>query len=144
MELDEKKCRIKEVEALQAMGTMITKEADSMSAMRFRRMKAPVAFGMDIKFLTKTRKFLKGGITKPTEKVQPRILHSCEGWGWNKEMVDAPHEWESRKFDLMSSRKWIKRGLRLDWFRVNQIRMARKRFAEGGGESMECLMLQRS
>ena len=46
---DEKKYRIKEVEALQAMGTMITKEADSMSAMRFRRMKAARAFGMDIK-----------------------------------------------------------------------------------------------
>ena len=59
-------------------------------------------------------------------------------------MVDAPHAWENRKLDLMSWSKWIKRGLSLDWFRLNQIRMARKRVAEGGGESIECLMLQPS
>ena len=49
LELDEKKYRINEVEALQVMGTMITKEADSISAMHFRRMKAARVFGMDIK-----------------------------------------------------------------------------------------------
>ena len=43
----------------------------------------------------------------------------------------------------MCSRKRIKRGLSLDWFRVNQIRMARKRFTEGDGESIAWLMLQR-
>ena len=39
--------------------------------------------------------------------------------------------------NLTSSRKWIKRGLSLEWFRASQIRMARKRFAEGGGECSE-------
>ena len=34
LELDEKKYRIKEVDAPKAMGAMITKEADSMSAKR--------------------------------------------------------------------------------------------------------------
>ena len=77
------------------------------------------------------------------EVVQPCFLHSCEGWSWNKEMLDALHGWESRNLDLMSSRKWIKRGLILEWFRANQIRMTRKRFAGRGGECIEWLMLQR-
>ena len=58
-------------------------------------------------------------------------------------MVDALHGWESRNLDLMSSRKWIKRGLSLEWFRANQITMARKRFVEGGGECIEWPVLQR-
>ena len=44
LEVDERKFRTKEVEAFQAMGAMITKEANSMSAMRFRMMKADRAF----------------------------------------------------------------------------------------------------
>ena len=122
-EVDERKYRIKEVEALQAMGTMITKEADSMSAMRMRMMKADRAFGMDRTI------FKKNGIAEETkhkryrEVVQPCFLHSCE---W-----------------IMSSRKWIKRGLSLEWFRADQIRMARKRFAEGGGECIEWLTQHR-
>ena len=75
--------------------------------------------------------------------MQPCILHSCEAWSLNKETVGSLHGWESRNLHLMSSRKWIKRGLFLEWFRANQIRMARKRFAEGGGESVEWLMPQR-
>ena len=41
---------IKEVEALQAMGALITQEADSMCAMSFRMMKADKALWMDLKF----------------------------------------------------------------------------------------------
>ena len=58
-------------------------------------------------------------------------------------MVDALPDWESRNLDLVSSRKWIKRGLSLEWFRANQDKMARKRFAKRGGECIEWLMLQR-
>ena len=41
---------IKEVDALKAMGALITKEADSMSAMKFRMIKADKAMWMDMKF----------------------------------------------------------------------------------------------
>ena len=58
-------------------------------------------------------------------------------------MVDTVHGWECRNFDLMSSRRWAQTGMSLDWFRANQIRKARRRFAEGGGENMEYLVLQR-
>ena len=44
LEVDERKYRIKEVEALQAMRAVITKEADSLSAMRCRMVKANKAF----------------------------------------------------------------------------------------------------
>ena len=40
LEVDERKYRIHEVEALQAMEAMVTKKADSMSVVRFRMMKA--------------------------------------------------------------------------------------------------------
>ena len=39
-------------------------------------------------------------------------------------------------------KEWVKRGLNWEWFRANQIRTARKRFAETGGENVEWLMLQ--
>ena len=58
-------------------------------------------------------------------------------------MVDALHGWESRNLDLMSSRKWSEKSLNLEWFRANQIRKARKRFAERGGENIEYLVLHR-
>ena len=58
-------------------------------------------------------------------------------------MVDALHGWESRNLDLMSSRRWAQRGRSLEWFRANQIRKARQRIVEGGGENIECLVLQR-
>ena len=103
---------------------MITKESDSMSAMRFRMMKADRAFWME-KY--KNKGIAEGRTHKRyRDVVQPCILPSCVGWSRNKEMVDALHGWESRNLDLMSSRKWIKRGLSLEWFRANQIRMARK------------------
>ena len=57
-------------------------------------------------------------------------------------MVDTLHGWERRHLDLMSTRKGVGRCLSLETFRTNQIRMARKRFAERG-EHVECLMLQR-
>ena len=43
------------------------------------------------------RELLKGGSRKRYRQVvQPCLLHSCEGWSWNKEMVDTLHRWESR------------------------------------------------
>ena len=71
------------------------------------------------------------------EVVQSCILHSCESWNWNKEMVDTLHGWDSRNLDLMSSRRWAQTGLSLEWFPANQIRKARNRFADGGGENIE-------
>ena len=52
-------------------------------------------------------------------------------------MVDMLHGWESRNLDLMSSRR-AQTGMNLEWFRTNQIRRARQRFIEGGGENVEC------
>ena len=43
----------------------------------------------------------------------------------------------------MNSRKWISRGLSFEWCRANQIRTARKRFAERGEGRIEWLMSQR-
>ena len=67
LEVDKRKYRIKEVEAFEGMGAMITKEADSMSAMRFRMMKADRDFWMDKK-KTRKRELLKRGSTQDTEK----------------------------------------------------------------------------
>ena len=64
---------IKEMESLTAMRALITKEADSKGAMKFRMNKADKA------------------------------LHSCDRWSWNKGMVDTLHGWESKNLDLMSS-----------------------------------------
>ena len=36
------------------------------------------------------------------ELVPSCILHSCDSWSWNKEMVNTLHGWESRKLDLLS------------------------------------------
>ena len=77
------------------------------------------------------------------EVVQSCILHSCESWSWNKEMVDALHGWESRNLDLMSSRRWSQTVLSLEWFRADQIRKPRLRFVDGGRENIEQLVLQR-
>ena len=48
-----KEYRIKEVDSLKAMGALITREADSMSAMKFQMNKADKAMWMDMKFLEK-------------------------------------------------------------------------------------------
>ena len=45
--------------------------------------------------------------------------------------------------DIMSSSRWAQTGLSLECFRANQIRKARQRFAEGGGENIEYLVVQR-
>ena len=58
-------------------------------------------------------------------------------------MVDTLHGWESRNLDLMSSRRWDQTGLSLEWFWASQIRKASRRFADGGGENIEYLVLQR-
>ena len=58
-------------------------------------------------------------------------------------MVDALHGWESRKQDLMSSRRWTQIGWSLEWFRKHQIRGTWQRFTEGGRENVECLVLER-
>ena len=98
---------------------------------------------MDLKFY-KSKGIAEGRKHKRyRDVVQPCTLHSCECWSWNKKKVDALRGWESRNLDLMSSRKWIERGLSLEWFRTNQIRKARKMFAERGGESLEWFVLQK-
>ena len=58
-------------------------------------------------------------------------------------MVDVLHGRESRNLDLTSSRRWVQQEMSLEWFRAKQIRKARQRFAEGGGENIEYLVLQR-
>ena len=58
---------IREVEALMAMGALITKEAGSMSAMKFRMNNADKALWMDIKFY-KNKELLKERCTKNTER----------------------------------------------------------------------------
>ena len=76
----EKKYRIKEVEALQAMGALITQETDLMSAMQFRMRKVGKALWMDLKFY-KNERIAEGRQDKRyREVVQPCILHSCESW----------------------------------------------------------------
>ena len=124
-----KKYVIKEVTTMQAMGALISEEADSMSALN----KADKALWMDMIFY-KNNGIAEGRKHKRyREVVQSCILHSCESWSWNKEMVDTLHGWESRNLDLMSSRRWAQTGLSLEWFWANQIRKARRRFADGGG-----------
>ena len=58
LENKDNKYVIKEVTTLQAIGALISKEADSMSALKFRMNKADKALWMDIKF-TKTKELLK-------------------------------------------------------------------------------------
>ena len=75
---DEKEYMIKEVNSLKTMGALITKEADSMSAMRFRMNKADEAFWMDMKFY-KNRGIAEGRKHKRySEIVQYCLLPSCE------------------------------------------------------------------
>ena len=96
-----KKYVIREVEALKAMGALISKEGDSTRAMKFRMNTEDKALWMDMKFY-KNNGIAEGRKHKRyKEVVQSCILHSCEGWSWNKEMVDALHGWESRNLDLM-------------------------------------------
>ena len=80
-----KKYVIREVETLKAMGALITEEADSVSAMKFRMNQADKAFRMDMKFY-KNKGTAKGREHKRyREVVQSCILHPCESWSWNKE-----------------------------------------------------------
>ena len=128
---------IREVEALKAMGALITNEADSVSAMKFRMNIADKALWMDMQFY-KNQRIAEGRKHKIyTEVVQSCILHSCERWSWNMEMVDALHGWESRNLDLLSSRRWRQAGLSLEWLRANQIRKARQRRVEREGENIK-------
>ena len=59
LKTDTKNYIIKEVTTRQAMGALISKEADSMSALRFRMNKADKASWLDMKFLQKTKELLK-------------------------------------------------------------------------------------
>ena len=104
---------------------------------------ADKALWVDIKFY-KHKVIAEGRKHKRyREVVHSCIVHSCESWSWNKKMVDTLHGWESRNLDLISSRRWAQTGLSLEWFRANQIRKASRRFADGGGEIIEYLVLQR-
>ena len=117
---------IKEVTTLQAMGALTSKEADSMSALKFRMNKADKAMWMDMK-LYKNKELLKERNTKGTERWYNRAFFTHrESLSWNKEMVDTLHGWESRNLDLMSSRRWAQTGLSLECFWANQIRKAKK------------------
>ena len=101
---------IQEVESLKATGALITKEADSMSAMKFRMNKADRALWMYMEFY-KNKGIAEGRKHRRYRQVvQSCILHSCESWSWNKEMVDTLHGWASRNLDLMSSRRWAQTG----------------------------------
>ena len=121
------------VETLKAMETLISQEA-AMSALKFRINEADKALWLDMKFhkgIAEGRKH-----KRYREVVQSSILHTCESWCCNKEMVDTLHGWESRNLDLMSSGRWTQNG-------ADQIRKARGRFAEGGVENLQYLVLQR-
>ena len=73
-----KKDVIKEVETLKAMGALISKEADSMSALKFRMNKADKALWMDRKSY-KNEGIVEGRKhTRHREVVQSCFLHSCE------------------------------------------------------------------
>ena len=65
---------IKEVTTLQEIGALISKEGDSMSALKFRMNKADKALWMDIKILQKQRNCSRN----ETQKVQRGgpIVHS--------------------------------------------------------------------
>ena len=109
-----------------------------MSALKFRMKKADKALWMDMKF-HKNKGLAEGKKHRRyREVVQSCIPHSSESWSLNKGMVDTLHGWDSRNLDLMSSRRWAQTGLSSEWFQANQIRKARKRFADGGGEK-HCL-----
>ena len=80
--------------------------------------------------MAKIMELLKGRSSKSNrEVVQPWILHSCEGWSWNKEMVDSLHGWESRNLDRNGSKE-----AELGIVSSESNQDARKKFAERGGE----------
>ena len=89
LENRDKNYDIKEVTSLQAMGALISKEADSMTALKFRMNKADKAMWMDMEFYTNKGIAEGKKHRKYREVVQSCILHSCESWSWNKEMVDT-------------------------------------------------------
>ena len=79
-----KKYVIRAVEAFKAMGALITKEADSMSSMKFPMNKADKALWMDLEFC-KNKGIAEGRKHKRyREVVQSCIRHSSESWSWNK------------------------------------------------------------
>ena len=134
LEIEEggKEYMIKEVDSLRTMGALITKEADSMSALKFRMSKADKALWMEMNFQKNYVIAEEGKHTRYREVVRSCLLHSCESWSWNKEMVDALHGRKSRNLDLMSSRRWAQMGKSMEWFRDKKIRKARQRFVQGG------------
>ena len=67
-----KECVIREVEALKAMGALITKEADSMSPVKFRTNEADKAMWMDTHFYK--NKGIAEGNTKGTERWCNRVF----------------------------------------------------------------------
>ena len=82
---------IKEVETQKAMRALISKEADSMSALKFPMNKADKALWMDMKFY-QSKGIAEGRKHKRyREVVQSCILHSLKSWRSIKEMVDTLH-----------------------------------------------------
>ena len=79
------------------MDALITSEADSMSALRFRMCKADEAlwFDMTCQGISEGRKH-----GRYRAVVQACILHSCESWSWTKELADTIDGWESRNLEI--------------------------------------------
>ena len=64
-----------------------------MSAMKFRMRKSDKALWMVMKFY-KNKWIAEGRKHKRyREVVQSSLLHSCESWSWNKEMIDTLTAW---------------------------------------------------
>ena len=82
-EIRDKKYVIREVTSLQAMGALISKEADSVSALKFRMNKVDKALWMDMKFY---KKMQKARNTKVTERWCSRAFftHVKGGFGTRK------------------------------------------------------------
>ena len=70
-----------------------------------------------------------------TKVVEPCILHCCEGLSWNT-LGGSIAQLGEQNLSHMNSRKCLNWCPSLEWFRANQIRTVRNKFAEGGGESV--------
>ena len=78
--------------------------------------KADKALWMDIEILQKKQRNCRREEAQKVERSGGRLAFFTHvvAWSWNKEMVDALHGWESSHWDIMSSRKRVRRGLNLE------------------------------
>ena len=101
---------IREVDALNGMGALNTKEAVSMGAMKNRLNKVDKANWTDMKFYKNNAIAGRRKHKRFREVVQSCILHSSESWSWSKEMVHALHGWESWNLDHIEVKKMGTKG----------------------------------